>query len=160
MENILLSLGVTVSTRFIPWTQSRNSEEKYPSLNWVITLIKNKKEFLATDYMAGMAHCPSFKMFRTTVDELEAIKRECQTGKTKFFKDIKPNLTGFISSICSDAETINYPDYESWARDVGYDPDSRTGEAIYRQCLEIALKLRNAIGEDGIEKLKEACKNY
>jgi hypothetical protein len=59
-----------------------------------------------------------------------------------------------------DSDVFNYSSFEEWASTFGYDADSRKGESIYRTCLDIALKLRNAIGEDGLQKLREACQDY
>jgi hypothetical protein len=50
--------------------------------------------------------------------------------------------------------------FEEWAADYGFDTDSRKAETTYRACLDIALKLRNGIGEDGLRKLQEAFQDY
>ena len=43
---------------------------------------------------------------------------------------------------------------------LGYDPDSRKAEGIYRACLELALKLRNGLGEKLLAELREAVADY
>ena len=53
-------LGLTMTADFVPWSLSRNAGEKDPSLNWKITLHKDGRPFLTTDYMAGSGHCPSY----------------------------------------------------------------------------------------------------
>lgn len=50
--------------------------------------------------------------------------------------------------------------FEEWANEFGYDPDSRKAEVIYRACLEIALKLRNGLGEDRLRDLRELFTDY
>lgn len=69
----------------------------------------------------------------------------------------KPKLSQY--SVCDDCVY-----FEKYGRldepELGYDPDSRKAEAIYKACLEIALKLRNALGEDGLAKLREAAQDY
>jgi hypothetical protein len=59
-----------------------------------------------------------------------------------------------------DSEVIDHPNFESWASEIGYDADSRKAESIYRACLEIALKLRSALGDRGLKELREACQDY
>jgi hypothetical protein len=50
---------------------------------------------------------------------------------------------------------VNY-----WADTYGYDKDSRSGEKIYRACLEIGLKLRAMIGDQNITKLRDLFQDY
>ena len=55
---------------------------------------------------------------------------------------------------------MDFPIYEDWSGELGYDVDSRKGEATYRQCLEIALKLRAMIGNDSLDTLRELFQDY
>jgi len=59
-----------------------------------------------------------------------------------------------------DASAIDYATFEEWAPEMGYDADSRKGEAIYRTCLEYALKLRGAVGDKAMEQLRTATQDY
>ena len=158
--------GITMAVKFVPWSTSRNANEKRRSLNWKVTLSKGNSPILTTDYMAGEGHCPAYNdgykpgTLRTTVDRDNAIKAECETGKTKLGKAILPDMADVIHSLVSDADVINYPTYESWASEFGFDEDSRKGEATYRACLKIALKLRAALGENGLAELRESCEGY
>jgi hypothetical protein len=73
-----------VST-FVPFSQSRNKTEKTPSLNWRVTLRRDGREVLTTDYSAGCAHAPSYKQTqgRRTVEDDErdrCVKSECENG--------------------------------------------------------------------------------
>src|SRR5882724_2460307 len=60
-------LGLKVSSRFIPFSQSRNKAEKFPSLNWEVTLYRegssgeHRFDILTALYSAGSAHAPSYK---------------------------------------------------------------------------------------------------
>ena len=54
----LESLKLSVDARFVPFSQSRNKAEKHKTLNWVMTVKRDGRDVLTTDYMAGMAHCP------------------------------------------------------------------------------------------------------
>jgi len=155
------ALGLTMTAEFVPWSQSRNKSEKSPSLNWRVTLHRSGRDILTTDYMAGCGHCPSYTQSKQSVDQANAVRHECETGRALGVgKKLLPDLADVMHSLSLDASVIDCPTYEEWARETGYDPDSRKGEAIYRACLEIALKLRAAIGEDGLRQLAEACQDY
>lgn len=58
-------------------------------------------------------------------------------GKTR------PTAVEVMDCLCADAAGIeNATGFEDWAADLGYDPDSRRAEAIYKQCGELADELR------------------
>ncbi len=209
-------LGLTMEAKFVPFSQSRNKAEKHKSLNWIITIKRNGRDVLTTDYGAGCGHCPAKASkapatyrakdrFRadgkpypgTTsnyrrpteaerladfLDEWRAA--ECESGiameyssltgegsfkprrikgPVEFQKStipILPDIVDVIYSLSMDASVLDHASYESFASDFGYDADSRKGEAVYRACLEIALKLRAAIGEAGLTQLAEAFQDY
>jgi hypothetical protein len=156
-------LGLIVESTFVPWSQSRNAKPnpKTPdySLNWRVKLMHKGRVILETDYGAGQAHCPSYKQKLSggyTLGEAEAIRFECEIGKAKIGrKPILPDSLDVIGCLAQDADCLDSPTYEEWASNLGYDEDSRKGEAIYRLCLEHALKLRAALGEKALEKLRE-----
>jgi hypothetical protein len=162
--------NVTIKADFVPFSKSRNSEEKNPSLNWKITLERNGREFLRCDYMQGYGHAPAAKRYKREYEKQLATKRECETGRearitpsgTPFpGKPIpSPSVIDVLSCISSDASAIDSPTYEEWAVDLGYDADSRKGEAIYRQCVEHGLKLRAAVGDKGLQELREATQDW
>ncbi len=170
----LARLGLTVSSHFVPWNASRhfkpNGKWIDMSLNWQVTVHKNGRPFLTTDYSAGIAHCPSYKQGKLSVDEADAIVRECTTGRKSLRsisgiplsanKPILPDPCDVLNSLLSDASAIDYPTFEDWAGDSDYSPDSRKAEAIYRACLEIGLKLRAGLRDDGLAELKEAFRDY
>lgn len=164
------SLGLTMHAEFVPWSKSRNKGEKQPSLNWLVTIRKDGRDILTTDYMAGSGHCPSYQ-HRATVDSAEAVKRECETGKRaktdrksvddlQWGAEINPVFADVLHSLASDSDVIDCGGFEEWAENYGMDTDSRKAEASYRACLEIALKLRNALGEQGLATLREAVQDY
>lgn len=157
--------GLTVEAVFVPWSMSRNKDEKRPSLNWVVALKKGGRTIVSTDYMAGEAHCPSFKLqSRRTVDQDNTIKAECETGRGRTgphrIKRILPKPEDVVHSLIMDADVLEYATFEDWAASFGYETDSRKAEAIYRACLEIALKLRNGLGEATLAALRTAFEDY
>ena len=138
------SLNIEYKAEFVPQSQSRNADEKYPSglpmpsLNWRVTVGN-----IETDYMQGYKHS-----MRATADEHKQQVRAAETGRTIRGRIPAPLLIDVLYSLVMDADVINYTTYEDWASSFGYNEDSRKGEKIYRQCLEIALQLRQLIDLD------------
>lgn len=50
--------------------------------------------------------------------------------------------------------------FEDWASNLGYDPDSIKAKAIYDLCVQHTMQLRQWLGNDGIETLREAFQDY
>lgn len=165
--------GVTMDAKFIPFSQSRNKEEKSPSLNWRITLRKvfshsdTPAAFLTTDYSAGCGHC---KAYQASIAELGHknsmlrdghLRNECETGTP--YGGGKPHMPSFadvLYSLSMDYSVIDAGGFEEWASEYGYETDSRKAEAIYRACLDIALKLRATLGDAAMAELSDACQDY
>lgn len=168
----MTALELDVTAVFVPFSQSRNAHEEHHSLNWRVTLTKSGRAVLTTDYMAGCAHCPSYKQSSyKTVDGNAAVREECETGRAVRWRSeslglfahgapILPNTVDVLYSLVLDADVINYSTFEEWANEFGYDPDSRKAEATYRACLQHALALRGAVGDDGLRTLQEAFQDY
>ena len=182
IDRVAKELGLAMTTQFVPWSQSRNKGEKNPSLNWAITIKCNDREILTTDYMAGAGHCHSFKASVKKLGGANCIMRaavlnwECEHGYQARYMEsancfqgvsvtgrgnpILPELRDVLYSLASDSDVLDSSSFEDWAANYDYDTDSRQAEATYRACLDIALKLRNALGEDGLRRLREACQDY
>jgi hypothetical protein len=164
-------LGLTIESVFVPWSLSRNAGERFPSLNWKVTLLHNGKKVLTTDYGAGCGHCPSYKQNDNSYDQRQIILSECESGfKSKlaysmgFVKPDKkspilPDSNDVIYSLVLDSDAIDY-EFEEWAGNYGYSEDSREAEKTYNQCKEIGLKLLRAVGTNGLEKLHEIFQDY
>ncbi len=170
---VAAELGITLASEFVPWSESPRKAEKDPSLNWTITLAKDGRPFLTTAYSAGMGHCPSYPNTyhgRLTIRERDLIRYECEHGRAaaetggvivnRNAAPILPALADVLSCLVSDADALDRPTFEDWSADLGYDGDSRKAEEIYRACLETGLKLRAALGEDGLRRLRAACADY
>lgn len=170
IEDTARELGLTMEAEFVPFSKSRNKDEKNPSLNWRVTLHRNGREILTTDYMAGSGHCPAYKSPEhgrpgfMSIERDKAIRIECEEGKRVltygYGNPIVPELADVLYSLVADASAIDYATFEDWASEHGYYTDSRSAEKTYRACLETALKLRSAIGDDGLHKLRVACQDY
>lgn len=155
--------GITLKAEFVPWSQSRNKGEERPSLNWRVTVLREGKPVLTTDYGAGVGHCPSYQQ-RATVDSAAAVRRECETGQYQKAPGVKvpilPDLADVLASLAMDSEVLDCRSFEDWAEEMGYDSDSRKAEGIYQACLAIALQMRAGLGEEGLRELREAAQDY
>jgi len=167
-SDLIASIGLTVESEFVPFSQSRNKDADHKSLNWRVTIKRNGREILTTDYSAGLAHCPAYKDStlgrQDSVDRVRAIAQQCETGRNgkpgRPGEWIRPDSVDVLYSLVMDSNVIDSGGFESWAADYGYDPDSRKAESIYRQCLEHALKLRAWIGGDSLDALRGAFQDY
>lgn len=179
-------LGMSVKSEFVPFSQSSNKNEKHKSLNWRVTLQKGGRDIITTDYSAGTAHCPAHKLSLRAAGGRDSIMRdgmitwECENGfaarafdhannpqgytvrelNPKSRSPIAPNALDVIHSLVMDSDVLESSGFEDWASNFGYDTDSRSAETIYRACLEIALKLRNGLGEKALAELREAFQDY
>jgi hypothetical protein len=155
--DVIAHLGLTVDSVFIPLSRSRNKSEAGLTLNWIVTLSRNGKKVLSTDYSAGMAHCPSYKpLHNISTQDYEKMAYECECGTNAK----TPNTIDVVYSLVSDSNALDYASFEDWACEFGYDKDSRKGESIYKACLEIALKLRSGIGENDLCLLRDTMEDY
>jgi hypothetical protein len=166
-EAAMAALGLTVEPVFVPWSASRNAKEKMPSLNWKVAIRHNGRDILTTDYMSGCGHCAAYKApvsllgNANSIMRHEAITAECNSGRVyNSGKKHSPDSADVLYSLVSDAGAIDHPTFESWADEFGYDSDSRHAETIYRTCLDIALKLRAAIGDGGLQTLRDAFQDF
>lgn len=174
LQAAINDLGITMESAFVPWSKSRNYKENAKvtdrSLNWKVTLKRNGRNILTTDYMAGIGHAPSYPKGRGfTLDVVNALELETEHGKAVRSlgsvvpitgKPVTPDLCDVVYSLCIDSDAIDHCDFEEWASSFGYDSDSRKAEQTYKACLNIALKLRSALGDDGLAKLRAACQDY
>lgn len=170
IKEVLDDMNITMETHFVPFPISRNKNEKYPSLNWMVTILCNGKKVLTTDYMAGSAYCPSYTQKQTYESKI-LVSEECKTGYRCFIRSssdfihqnkrfpILPKIEDVMQSLVMDAEAFEYT-FEDWCGSFGYEEDSRKAEKIYNTCVENARQLIIKIGTDGLKKLQEAYQDY
>lgn len=169
---IVESLGLSMECAFVPFSRSRNANEAHKSLNWRCSIARNGKAINgleAIDYSQGAGFCPAYKLSVKeagglhSIGRADAIAKECETGKEhhpyKILTGAKsipaPSLADVLQSLCMDVDALDYATFEQWADEMGFDPDSRKWEAVYRQCLSYGLALRAAIGNDDLARLQE-----
>jgi hypothetical protein len=173
--------SVTVKSVFVPFSQSVNKDQKSRfdkingqpapeySLNWKVSIFKDAKMVLKTDYMAGCGHCYAYKHPRANKYLTNAeIERECEVGEYRVESESGhvdhrrhvPDSVDVISHLSSDSEVYGYSNFEDWASVMGYDTDSRAVEKIYLDCREIADKMYRAFGVAAMKALSEACQDF
>jgi hypothetical protein len=162
-------LGLSIEASFVPYS-AQSAEHKHEDIGkrqieWRVTVKRGDRAILTTPYRAGIGHLPSYRQGPLTVDSANAIQFELERGHEYRApgyagKVILPDAADVLYSLVSDASVLDSGSFEEWASDYGYDTDSRKAETAYRACLDIALKLRNSIGEDGLRKLQKAFQDY
>lgn len=178
LKMILDGLQISVEPGFIPFSQSRNKDSDTLSLNWSVTLKIGKREILTTDYTAGVAHCPGYYKSphagfhgSSSIYKRIVTRAECERGqpvKRVLSNDdcifgygyIDPDPVDVVYSLLMDSSVLDESSFEEWADSLGYDTDSRNAESIYRDCLEIALKLRAGLGDTLMAELRDAFGEY
>jgi hypothetical protein len=65
-----------------------------------------------------------------------------------------PNMADVVDTVAAEAAVVEETRcYEAWAERMGFDPDSRRGEQIYRTERRQARVLRALLGGEGYRKL-------
>ncbi len=67
----------------------------------------------------------------------------------------QPDVADVLDCLLSDSDALER-DFEEWASDLGYDPDSRTAERTYKACLKSGEKLKAFLGTDLFERMRYA----
>ena len=170
LDATIEALGLDYSARFVPFSQSRNKDEKTPSLNWIVTLQRGGHT-ITTDYMMGVGLIVPAYTGKDSYARRGMGRLTCETGLISRWghgdraystrqQQPAPLLRDVMHSLILDSDALDSPTYENWADNYGIDPDSRKGEATYRKCLSIALQLRAMLGDATLQQLREAFQEY
>lgn len=65
----------------------------------------------------------------------------------------EPRAEDVLDCLASDASSVDQEVFEEWARNMGYDEDSRKAEKVYRACEHGAKRLKKFLGEELYETL-------
>lgn len=140
-------------------------------LCWKVVLRRHgvTKE-LVLYYRAGIGHIPTLKkMSCYTLNEKKNVDYAVEKGVYPRHGDWNsdavfmawqkipaPDIGDLLECLRSDCGVIDYStdDYEAWAADYGFDPDSRQGEALFRECMRIASTLRVMLGAKAFEAFR------
>lgn len=176
------SLDIKYSAEFIPFSKSRNKDNKDPSLNWKVTISKSHCS-ITTDYTQGVGHIPGndngiynaphkrdYEKLVAENGKYTKVLPKMSNGRTDYFEAWSlmrarltlpaPKLIDVLYCLIIDTDVLNYANFEDWAGELGYDTDSRKGESIYKACLDIALQLRVILGNSNMDKLKDLFQDY
>lgn len=154
---------------FVPKNISRNRDQQEPSINWKITLRRRAAPGVVfmTDYMQGIGHVPGYLQSDRSKYHTDRIAQAAVTGKYYskkvggFTKDLpKPELRDILYSCVLDSSVLDSAGFEDWAGEFGYDTDSRKAEALYRDCIELALRFKALVGQENLDKLRELFQGY
>jgi hypothetical protein len=65
-----------------------------------------------------------------------------------------PEMPDVLDAVAADAAVVEEAGrFEAWAAQMGFDPDSRSGERVYRRTRRQAGLLRRLLGEESYEAL-------
>lgn len=72
----------------------------------------------------------------------------------------EPTAAAVLSCLLMDSESVRHGQtFEEWARDLGYDPDSRKAERTFNACVQSSNKLTRLLGDD-YQAFVEAAADY
>jgi hypothetical protein len=180
---LLVKHKLTIVAEFVPYSKSENAkpgklrEKPWRSLNWNVTLKRDGRDVLKGRYAQGEGHSPAYKALRAkgagrtdTIHARLAIDAELERGVRVYAQEenslrfampvtprspILPSARGVWEAYVRDSDVLDAGTFEDWALNLGYDPDSRSAEAIWKTCVENALALRAAIGDVLLTELRE-----
>lgn len=165
--------GLEYRAVFVPQSASRNASEKQPTLNWRLTLAR-KGVTLNMEYTQGIGHLEGYNARAARSMAGDAVIRKIvETGKVPVGFKTDPYSEGFSSrplpvppladvlySLLGDADVLNYGTYEEWAPELGYDTDSRKGEALWHECRKIGNQFRRLFTTAEYETLRQHFEGY
>jgi hypothetical protein len=166
-ERFAEDCGLTYVATFVPQSASRNSGEPRPSLNWRIHLSKGTHS-LQFGYTQGIGHLPKPPGSGSQVDRFERKRRERESAQSGLYclkwhsayhqrKIPAPSLTDILACLTLDSSVLDAGCFEDWAEEYGYNPDSRSAEATYRECLAQAREFRKLVD---LAAAREAFQDY
>jgi hypothetical protein len=145
LDTLINDYDIKIHSDYIPM-----DVHEEPRLKWKVRLYRLNERVLEVEYTAGIAHAPSYPA-ACAVDE-------CRTGRRVALPrtPIQPDARDVVRSVMLDSSALDYGCFEDWAREYGYDTDSRAAEAIYRLCLQRAVMLRASLGKEKFDALQLA----
>lgn len=165
--------GISVTHTFVPFSKSKNKGSKHRNMNYLVAIHVNGQEILSgLEYSEGLGNYTklneAFAKRRLSIADNEIIEEAVETGKIYrpgsvlniAVKTLSPDINSVLACFFGDASAIDYPDFESWAKDYGYDTDSRKAERIYNHCLSLGLKLRNILGSEKFDIMRDVASQY
>lgn len=69
-----------------------------------------------------------------------------------------PDLAGLLACLSMDASALD-TDFEDWAAELGYNPDSRKDHALWEECRSQSRRYKKCVGEH-FDTIAEALQDY
>lgn len=139
LADFIAQHGIELVIASSPKTTTKDADgwEHYA---WHVSLMRGN-EGLATPYRRGTAH---------------ATQKWNSARQTYDMKPTPPTTDEVLDSLHLDAQCYDDArDFEDFALSLGYDTDSRKAEAMYRECGEVAKRLRFFLGNEAYAQLLE-----
>lgn len=167
-EQLIEELGLTRELKHVPNKPNKpDIPLKELQIHWKVKILRNGREIIETDYHEGIGHLKGYKFnLRDTIHNCDQVRYACDHyGKSNLpsgnpYSIVPPTLKDILYCLVQDSDVINYRDFEDWADNIGYNPDSRKDEKIYQACMKIALTLSNSLGHAAMDNLREAYQDY
>lgn len=174
-KNLISSIEMTAKYIPTPFNPNEKDWDKGGCLKWSITLERNGFKMIVP-YRQGYGHIvnyPNRWNSSMTIYEAEMLERLCngKAGKSgevryvrdgeKFIKIVPPTLEDVLYCLVSDSDCLDALNFEEWASELGFNPDSRKDFAIWEECLNQSRLFRRLVGNDtALELLREHFQDY
>lgn len=143
--------GAEFFADFVPMSKSRNAGEKTLTINWRVGfrfVDKWQRGSVVFDYQQEIGHLPAVYRDTKKVGSPNSLHRvglerqAVENGKVPGWPSVvTPTLADVMWSLAMDADVRDYPTFEEWAAETGYDEDSRKAERIYKAAMEQTQRL-------------------
>jgi len=185
IEQILEQVhGLSISAEFVPWSKSKYKEptkldpEPRPGLSWTVTISRNGRYVITTDYKQGVGHIPNDWGNSRKPWASRERNRTTESGKYPVYKPSDaqagydfdrnwvpkskplptPTLAEVMYCLVLDSNVLNAGGFENWASEYGYDTDSISCKQMYEIMINQALVLRG--GGLNLDQLSELFQDY
>ena len=159
-------------------------EEKWLCISYPVTLKRGGSVIHPSRYSIGSGHVPPIKKSKRDQTQLSGFtggsgvfwtiqrkgwriipnmscEEDREEGLAMMQKQakrckIKPKLADVLHSFLMDGQpAFDAYTFEEWAKEYGYNEDSRKAESIFQECLKTGDNLRRHLSAAEIEKLRE-----
>lgn len=164
VRDYLLSNSISWDVKFRPTAQPEVKEGYKFRLNWYIFLGGQ-----CFEYSTGIASLPPSlrKLGNTEYQaEFDRLRKACETGTSGTAggswvhrEEYHPKAADVLTCLLMDASANDY-DFEEWAENYGYSPDSREAYSIYEACIQIHRKLKKIFTAQQREDLAKLLQDY
>lgn len=136
--------------------------------HWTVEFKRGSRS-LKTSYQAGFGLLlPKSAIPKAGDNSLRTwntVRQLCETGHTtlgvgKYMKVDNPKPADVLSCLMLDFSVLDYSNFEEFATEFGYDPDSRSAEQTYKDCIETGLQYNRFFSTEEREELATLLADY